>query len=100
MDITKVTPAFTSSHLRNLDIDDLYILAYLCETGNACTSVLSDALKLTDPAVSHRYRKYIRIFGEDIFTYEPLIRCRRLTAIGREKIKPCAKAFEDIFGEF
>ena len=99
MDITNVTSAFTSSSLRNLDIDDLYVLAYIYKTGKARSSVLSKSLMLTKPALSHRYCKYTRIFGDDIFTVDPIERCKLITAIGREKIKPCATAFGDIFGE-
>lgn len=98
-DLTKVTSAFTSSPLRNLDIDDLYVLAHIYKTGEACTSLLASALKLTDPALSHRYCKYINIFGADIFVAAPRGRCKVLTDIGREKIKPCAEAFGAIFGE-
>lgn len=99
-DLTKITYEFGRSLLRNLDVDDLYVLAYLYETGKAHTSILAKTLKLTDPALSHRYAKYLKIFGEDILTASPRGgRCRVLTDIGREKIKPCANAFKDIFGE-
>ena len=98
LDLPKITSTFSSSELRNLDIDDLYVLAYIYETGNASTSILAKALRLTNPAVSHRFVKYIKVFGDDLFLPSTMGRCKTLSDIGREKIKPCAKAFEQIVG--
>jgi hypothetical protein len=52
-------------HIRLLDIDDLIILCLFLEGYGANT--IASFLMLTPPAISHRFNKYRKAFGENFF---------------------------------
>ena len=85
--------------LRNLDIDDLIIMSDILEAGAAETFVLSKKMRLTPPAISHRLRKYKRIFGEDIFFSKYCFSQKKLTVKGQAIFKQCSNGLRVLLNE-
>lgn len=84
-----------SNVLRNLDIDDLWVLYRL---GTNCRlGVIAKELCVTPPAVTHRMKKYLDVFGvifEDKTTDQRTV----LTSNGMRVSRKCGKALNVLMG--
>ena len=63
--VTKLRSSLTPEvmQLSRLDIDDLIIMSLMLE--DSTYAEICYMLKLTPPAISHRLRKYLEVFGEN-----------------------------------